>query len=1524
MNANVTKTSTGKLLVAVFAMFMIVAGAAVVLSDSTADAAHVSDINSAMQKGDYTLTESLTISEQDTLDLNGKTLTIATGGVINMTGGTITNGTIVGSGIGYGITVTSGTATISKISASGFAQWPVYVMSAQNSNVNITGCEFDSTNTPMKSAVYIGGVSTVAISNSTFNGEYAQGAVNLDMGSSNDRAITVTITNEAANTVSIGTCRGDIIIGNSNASANVKVDANTSVTEIVMDDNNQYSGTNTVRCGVTFASTMSVDTIRGNGDVNASTYTVNVVNTEVDGTITGTNYKSDNYATSNFDQIKALLDAGTPEVYVNGDLELTNNLTVKNTTTLYIENAEITRAAGSDYKITVTGGVLDIDNSYLYIPVSLDEDATFNANNTHDLSSTGILNDNTQVGFGDTLTLSGTVPDKVIIDVYGSLVTNDLVVNGTVNAYEGSDIAVNGTVTVAKAFNMDKAEMELAGTITVRNDQTGNATFTLENGSKVTVLENGTFNVNRATGNNANANTLSILDTSEFIVEGTLNITGTLAGQVQDKGTISFNGTSSGASIVLYDGITLDIASVTGTMTIVDNLDVILDYAGKESLSTSDNSEAASYGNEITLNNVRGVSITQDVVDSMNDRASGNEKTRVYTANMTVTGTVSKVTTQPSGYVTIDGKAIEIGTMVLKRAVSGTMTVGDISFGRNLAVNFQNDVEISGTFNANIAQASNDGGISITNTGELTVSGTMVLGEGVTETLSATNINAAYYAVTTTGTGTTVTEYYTNFANAIAAIADADDDMIRIYGDVDVDANATVADGMTVQVQAGGKLAIKSDVELTVADGGVLDVTNGNANNKAVGVSGVLIITNNGTGLVGNANAIDYDVLKTVGNTDTYSSLAYALSVAQPGETITLSKGVTLKNDTTIPEGVTLETGRNNVTLNDRVTLTVNGTFTVQSGSIVTLKGNGNDKADIIVNGVMSKAGSDFEIESLKISGAYFTLRSVDYVTNVAYAAQNVDRDTITIMGQVSFGDVTFTADNSGLDINVQNFADATAENATVVSGGTITLDGATFSIRSGTVTATVSAAAGDSVASVQLNRVAGVANAEEKTTEYNFSIDSTTRSTIDGDVDIMVMNGYVNAGTATVVSGTVTSGSSLVVNSDNFVTGTGAIIINEGATLEVPEASAIYAQKNTKDDTITVFTVNGTVDLDGTFYVYDDVLIAGTMNVNDGGNLSINAGTVGTGNLTVTGTIAVVDTADETGNFTINNTGCVTMGVNPTAPGQAAGAGTITGPVDFAVGATGYIKAYIGSDLSGAKIEWNDATDESGAVSTVFNINNEPYMTVYVLDGASVSIQSVLNSETFELVGYDVGYKVGGGLTEPTLLYNVSNWYTDAAMQQNQKVTSTYPDIGDDANANIYAAAEASYVDGVISEGTGLDLYIDNIRWDPTNQMFDKGLQVGTHTVSFEVTAGYDGTDATITFNGQTVENGGTITIEAGATTFTLVANGAVPSSGQIVIDGGDNGGSDGMGLTDYLLIILVVLIVIMAIMVAMRLMRS
>ena len=89
--------------------------------------------------------------------------------------------------------------------------------------------------------------------------------------------------------------------------------------------------------------------------------------------------------------------------------------------------------------------------------------------------------------------------------------------------------------------------------------------------------------------------------------------------------------------------------------------------------------------------------------------------------------------------------------------------------------------------------------------------------------------------------------------------------------------------------------------------------------------------------------------------------------------------------------------------------------------------------------------------------------------------------------------------------------------------------------------------------------------------------------------------------------------------------------------------------------------------------------------------------------------------------------------------------------------------------------------------------------------------------------------------------------------------------------------------------------------------------LGVGTHTISWSEGTGYDISDVTVAFNGQTVQNGGTITITVDMTDFTIIASDAVPSRG-----GSTTTTDDELSLTDCLLI------VVMAIIVALRLMRS
>ena len=1527
MIANVSKNNTGKLLVAVLAMAMIVAGVAVVFSDETqaADDAKQSFLDAL--KGDetvITLNESIELTSSDnggTINLGGKTVKVSADKNINIDGANVKNGTIEGTATsmsGQYLIGMKGNSTLDGVDVivndDGGATPCAAILVFPSASASITGCDITGPAT---------GFGAVQVqSNTTITGGTIGGQITYNVYDGSSSKLTIDGCKEVIlnfpNTMSVNT-----------SVLELKNEATVSETIIGWDSvSTNASVSSTENVDVTFDGTYDLGTVRA-GDADNFTGTKAIIEgqnsnltyvpdgditvKDKDGSVTGTinNYQDLAEALGGESNNKAV------EITVTGNIVLENDIYINSNQMVNFSKATVTQKTDGTGTIIVNDGILTTDDSYLYVPVKLSEDAQFSASNTHDLESNGTLNADTQVGFGDTLTLTGTVPENVNVKVFGTLITSDLAVNGSVKAYKGSTVSTTGTITVAGTFTVEDADMEIAGTITVRNDTNGGAKFVLNGESTVTILENGTVNVNRATATTAkNVNELTIAGTSDLIVEGTLNITGTLNGAIQDKGTVTFNGTAgTDASIVVYNEVNLGITSVTGNdLTITtDSADIIADYIGKETFTATDD-EKASYGNNLVLNNVRGVTVSVTVTEESYDNAAENGKVRVYSVDMAVTGTVSKVTSAASGSIVINGDADPV-TNGLKTgtSVAGAMTVGDLSLGRNLGITFNGVIDITGTLNANVTAGSNGEGITLTNSAtSLTVSGTMVLGEGV-NAINTAGLNAAYYKVTASGegTGTTETRYYTNFANAIAAIGDADDDMVLIYGNVKVSADAEIADGMTVQVQSAGKLTITADAQLTVADGGVLDVSAGNASKKAVAVEGVLVVTNNGTGLTGSAGAIDYDVLKTVGNTDTYSSLTYALANSQAGETITLSKPVTLKTNTTIPEGVTLQTGRNSVTINEKVILTVNGTFAVQNGGSVVQQGPGDKKADIIVNGVMSVAGAASVDEMAKaygISGAYYIQRNVGYITNVAYAAENVNRDTITIMGQVNAGDVTFTADNSGLTVVVQNIPESS--DATVVSAGTITLDGTTFQIVSGTFTGTITAAANGSTASIDLSKAGTLAGKA-------IVIASDVDSTADGDVDVLYLNGYIQTGTVTIASGTVTVPVSsydydLVLNSNvNQSKGEGTIAVASGATLDFEESTETYIQVITGETDSTVMTVDGTVDLAGTLYFTSPVAVAGTINVNDNGNLSVEGAA---GVLTVTGTVAVTEAEDETAAFTVKSV--LVVGDKPTTLGATGAVGTITG--DVKIDGTGYIKAYPGADLSAAKINWQDATEESTAVSTVFNINDAVYMTVYAASEGAFTIQSILNDEVFELAGYDVGIFYGAGSKDNSELYNVANWYTSAEMMPNQKVADK---IGTEANASIYAAVEASYVKGTISEGTGLDLYIDNIRYDPNMDQFKNGLQVGTHTVSFEITSGYDGSAAKITFNGVEIQNGGTITIEAGATGFTLVANGAVPSTGQPVVVGGD---SDGMSLTDILLIVLVVLILVMAIIVALRLMRS
>ena len=634
-----------------------------------------------------------------------------------------------------------------------------------------------------------------------------------------------------------------------------------------------------------------------------------------------------------------------------------------------------------------------------------------------------------------------------------------------------------------------------------------------------------------------------------------------------------------------------------------------------------------------------------------------------------------------------------------------------------------------------------------------------------------------------------------------------------------------------------------------------------------------------------------YFQVKTVSEDEevnTYTTLANALETTTSG-TIYLYNSVEVSGTMIIPENVTVAFSEDadangKITLEENATLIINGTLQIDK-----LQRLSDDEGTITVNNVLVSKEPITVGNNLKnIYGVYFSADLDDdgtpenYITSAAYAAENSASvsGSMTVYGKVAMGTVTFTKgdDASSLAVVIKNNYATTTSGTTVdknVTTGDITLaGGATFNATGGGFTGTVT----DGTNTVNLNKSKGA------------SIGFKTVESTDGTSTDMILTGANILGGITVSAGEVTIDSEMKFSNDKDFVGTLAVAQN--AVLNVNKLVTLSANAPALTTSSLPESISGFINDNKNFDV------AGTVNVNQGGNLkwgyTVITGTLNVlkgGNLDMTavlndGTISVAEDAQTT-------VGVEVMILN----------GTLSGPMginELTASIGGAIFAMPGSDVTAAKIMWDSTNAVTQAETSEVYINGELYATVY----ANGSVPILYVAQTADVDGV---YKTGEK--------NV-RFFTDAAMDNEFSYT--------DAGTKLIGANDAYYItmapmiaEGTISQGTGLALYIDNIGIE---SYLDGELTVGTHTVRYDVKAGYDGANATITFNGQAVENGGTITITTDMVKdgFTLVASGAVPA------DYASGSSSDGMGLTEILLVILVILIVVMAIMVALRLMRS
>ena len=1193
--------------------------------------------------------------------------------------------------------------------------------------------------------------------------------------------------------------------------------------------------------------------------------------------------------------------------------------------TLTLNNCTIYRGADATNKMTVDGN--PVHNSIVvngYSAFSINESKVFaTVEKASDRASITVnispvtyeeIASEAMVGYGTQLTLTGNLSSN--LDVFGTLIVNSNVTIPYINAlnvYNGATLEVNGTLTVQGTANFyEGSTVQIDGTVTAGRNQggsainvgapedDGNLTSTLE--TKVTVGAEGIVTVSATSSGYAAANILNVVS-GDFIVEGTLNMNGTLSGAVQDKGTITFNGVSTDGEIVLYNGATITITAVTtvgnnDTLTISDR--GVSDDNLRQGRDSSD-------GNQIVLRNVRNVVVSESV-DTIRWAEEDGTNHVDYRSVMNVSGTITAIDAEVGGSVRISGIGIygtDITGVGEKNDQYAYVVVGDTALGEGVVMTIDDTNKVTVTGQVTVI-ADRTG---IINYGTLTVEGEIAVKQqsGNDAIIFQNNniLNAAMYSITD-AEGIT-TDYYTNFTSAVTEGPNSYNDTIYVHGAVSATETITIPAGLRVEMQDGSELTVEADVTVTLASGAKM-----NGPNATVEVEGTFTAQDFAQDLT--VRAVNADVMSTSGTSRTWTSLANA--IASGMTEITLNRVIVIDEDLTIPEGVTVTTNVAPETVDgyegefsiivDDVTLTIDGTLAMNETSEGAIKAFNDGEIDI--NGVFSARILDSEYTAMdNQTGAHFAIASgaftTFYVSNIEFAAQTASNNInlegpVTIMGITSAGDVTFTAVEDGaltIDIVPKNIVGADAvDNMTIITMGTMTLSGdVVLNIADNArVTGSVSALYGDGTSSavVDLDTVEG---------KITFTADVT--ETADANEYDLTVNGDYD-GDLTVSSGVVTAGA-LTVDTGATMT------VADGAELVIPDKIVIVADDY--EDVDKVVIINGTVTIrNEDAFKGEGFVINGTATT-DGVDLNVNAGIRVNGDLNIDADHALVIYSSN-----------LILGEKPTQLGQTTSA-AITGTVQFNGGATGSILAYNGADLSGADIQINAATGESDAVSTAYYFGDTLYATIYQISGSPIG--NITNiDDAIDLRGYsivDVWYETAKGASDAAEIYEL-----DGSISTEGRATG---------NVGKYDAVYGLFINtgipGTISVGQGITMYIDGLTIDNYRQSINVGgttisggpysLAVGTHVISISANAQYSIENATITFNGQTVQNGGTIEVTADMATFTLTASGATPA--EIVIDSGSSG-SDGLGLTDYLLIVLVILIVIMAIIVALRLMRS
>ena len=1077
-----------------------------------------------------------------------------------------------------------------------------------------------------------------------------------------------------------------------------------------------------------------------------------------------------------------------------------------------------------------------------------------------------------------------------LLYVHGN--TASATIAGTITSNGASIVKSNNVALAGVTIDLTKAQsdesvIDISGTLQSRacNGELAISLVKTNNGS---IELSGALTVaNRST---AAFDGLEVLEGGVLTVSGTINQT-----SISNAGTVVMNGTVADTktmTVTMGVGGIVDVRSLTGTMTVTD------DGMYLSMVRVNDANKAAYVGNppadgvvadwtaanSITLNDIRGAYITEDapyeVVDNYDNRMPVN---KMYLSG-TLTGAVKDIT----GTVEITK-----GTVIVPDLEAET----DLSIGKTQLTVSNATLDVVGYVMA--VDTENDDAFNAVGTGSIVVSaGTIKTYNPIDFTITAVHYETVESGVTY--------NYYTTLAQAIENGATEMDALgtLDILEDITLPAGSSL-DATTVNVGSNDvqdvTFTIENDAEFTAG---------------TVNVYGTMDVADVNDVYV---SAIYSDTETLDGDHAIYTNLANALANADDGTVTITKKGdgiVYLTTNATVKENVTLAIpAGKQLYIENGVTLTVSGTVdnkggisafyyddkdAVTAGKFGTETGTGTDAekyAVIDLDGGLIQSTTEMTYDKYKVPGAYYSVNTgksyiITTIEKAAPAIGTADAKLVKLYGEVVGTTATFTGEEY-YTATVEVYGDLTMDDLVlkdaIMNVKAASVLNGTFGSAEGSVTFEhVQAAAGFYLS----DRIVESGDVKTPTLFMNGGL------TKDLDADYAFAEALVQFdGVVKIVNVTIDLDGSKAVDSEgNAITGTknGNILIASGADVA-------YA-KNVSSDKMNAVFRNLDFTIEGKFTVSSDATLTSTANVDN----------------IVLGTFAVAEKTDSqnpgTANISVIYIGQEPSYIDYSADRYATGLGA-NAVVNGVITGLSTVYLFPGSTIAEKNVE--------GYFSTTFMVEDTELVTVYSKTQATlddVYPAGLIGNSLF--MGWY--YEDANGVMQPAgTNTRLTSDNSDIAEYKTAVTIGQYSTVYANVDYDSYmlefhvdAGVDAIYVDGDIVDSKGLvgqGSIVYPVAW----------VSAGTHQITVKLSNGYTGV-VEMSFGGQTITDGNisiTGSDYAGTTYVVSITN----------IDASQNdpvspstGGDDGLGLTDYLLIVLVVLIVVMAIIVAIRLMRS